>query len=645
MLFKIKMNSFLSLPRLTAFRLFNARSLFRNDIDVSLLPGINIILGGNALGKTTLMQAIVYALTGGLNKNIEKLTEEQWGVEYFKKRFKVKGANNTANTIIEVDLTLGDEKISVRRGFVDAELLGFKRQQEDEWVENPAAQKLFESVLINAGYSTTDEFARLVHRLLYLSESRRSLAWDFDAQLRLMTLINQSYSFEKDLQDARKNLVELDTRHRHTKWGIKRLTVKIDKLREEESGINGEGEKGNTSVLDSDKDVETLSNYLDEIIKQRRQAEDKQKNISKRLSSVSQEIEELRAKIETVEGTLIAESIIKHESNNLLILDKMTTRGICPACGTNQPDLQATAQQYSHEHRCVLCGSETPSEENLELTSLRSQLNNKTQSQTALQDQYSAITNQVEKERETESEIFLKISEIRSKTSSLPLIVRDTFPLGESLSELEATRRNLKEQELEFRIELNELQKRLSRDYETFRNILDDEINHLKDLYKNYATEFLGIPCKLEEIKFAQKGANFTSFVPHFNNLARSRPEDCSEAQKFFLDIAFRMALIDLAATREKKLATFICETPENALDVVYIDNVVRMFESFAAKGHTVVMTSNIQEIGFASKVLRNVPKNEKPKRVLNLLDVGNMSDVQRKEKPTLDALVKKIIG
>lgn len=57
--------STLLLPRLKGFRLHRFVPMFTEDLSMVVEErSPNIILGGNGLGKTTIMQAIVYGLTG-----------------------------------------------------------------------------------------------------------------------------------------------------------------------------------------------------------------------------------------------------------------------------------------------------------------------------------------------------------------------------------------------------------------------------------------------------------------------------------------------------------------------------------------------------------------------------------------------------
>jgi hypothetical protein len=74
--------------------------------------------------------------------------------------------------------------------------------------------------------------------------------------------------------------------------------------------------------------------------------------------------------------------------------------------------------------------------------------------------------------------------------------------------------------------------------------------------------------------------------------------------------------------------ATFICETPETALDLSYVKNVVRMFDKFISNGNSLLLSANIQPGGIAEKLLKLIPAEERAAHFINLLDIGQLSAV-----------------
>jgi hypothetical protein len=234
--------------------------------------------------------------------------------------------------------------------------------------------------------------------------------------------------------------------------------------------------------------------------------------------------------------------------------------------------------------------------------------------------------------------------DINQARFSLPIVLLRDRDLPEATrANLAQERDRLLSEEADLEVQISRLTAELNAEYEQFRAKTDVRMRKLADFFSKYATEFLGHPCTLTEI--SQPGHSRVSiFVPEFNGVVRESPDTCSEAQRFFLDIALRMALIDLASSEYGERACFICETPETALDVSYVNNVVRMMSRFCEKGHTLLLTANIQENGVAEKLLHTLPKKGRPAHAVNLLELGKLSQVHIDALGILKACVTKAL-
>jgi hypothetical protein len=113
-------------------------------------------------------------------------------------------------------------------------------------------------------------------------------------------------------------------------------------------------------------------------------------------------------------------------------------------------------------------------------------------------------------------------------------------------------------------------------------------------LLHDLANEFLGLPLQVD---LERRGSRL-SLTLSFAGSERRSPEALSESQRFFMDIALRMALArKLAAAGEP--ATLYVDTPEGSLDIAYEMRAGRMFGRFAqGNGNTapnrLIMTANI---------------------------------------------------
>ena len=58
------------MPTLKRVKISNY-SLFRKDIDYEFILGLNLIIGGNGIGKTTFINIVKYALIGLYKKDLD----------------------------------------------------------------------------------------------------------------------------------------------------------------------------------------------------------------------------------------------------------------------------------------------------------------------------------------------------------------------------------------------------------------------------------------------------------------------------------------------------------------------------------------------------------------------------------------------
>jgi hypothetical protein len=633
-----------TLPKVTGFRVSGFQPIFSDPIAGVLKPGPLVILGGNGLGKTTLMQAVIYALTGGATWEIEEDKQYRWDHTYFKKRLE---SPNLA--AIEVDFELGGERITVRRGCMSSTLRAIR--VGEEWTDDPstAATVYAESLLRLGGFASPFDFSFVVHRLLYLPESRRLLAWDLDAQVRLLMLLGNDAGVEERFRTRRAELKNLDSRKRHVHVALEKAKGQLSRLMEfDESGSPDPAEDeppvGATEPPESfGLRLEQLVGSLNQSRQSRRELESQELTLSRRLSQLSSEIEQLRADVEQEESAFIASSLKQRESSDNLAITKLLELAICPACGTRSLDLQARAQAFAATHHCTLCGSDEPTADPPRLATLRSQLAEKLRAQKETEVQLRPIRQRAEAFRLSEMDQVASVNQLRFSQPVVAVKTQDLpQPTKTALQDMEEA---LRAEEADLAAQQLALRDKLEREYQEFRESSSERSEKLRKLYTKYASAFLGLTCDLVEVDDGDRLLSLSRFVPNFNNRLRDAPDTCSEAQRFFLDIAFRMAVIDLASTLTDSVSTFVCETPENALDMSYVDNVVEMFTSFAKKKHTLLLTANIQPDGFASKLLKaHVPKRERTRRVINLLELGQLSDVHQDALDDMQAAVTDML-
>jgi hypothetical protein len=173
----------------------------------------------------------------------------------------------------------------------------------------------------------------------------------------------------------------------------------------------------------------------------------------------------------------------------------------------------------------------------------------------------------------------------------------------------------------EFREKLRVYEKQLKAQYEVGAR---DFVPRFREL----AEAFIGLPIDVE-LEHRQ-GANDSGFGLRLrmDDQLRGLPDKVSESQRFFIDIALRMALSEFMATDQ---ATLLIDTPEGSLDIAYEAQAGAMFSNFVAAGNAVLMTANLR----SSELILRLAQLQKKQgmQIVRMTDWTDLSDVQQREE------------
>ena len=174
---------------------------------------------------------------------------------------------------------------------------------------------------------------------------------------------------------------------------------------------------------------------------------------------------------------------------------------------------------------------------------------------------------------------------------------------------------------------------------------------NIADAFKKYAQMYLDEPCDVAFLgggdipskRGPQVKAPHAAFYPVISKETRPSAQDLSDAQRSFVDLAFRMAVVDVWHKQTHKTVTLFVETPEGAVDIAYMERVATMLRTFGKQGHTMVITTNLNNDIFLPEVMAARPKAKRSTHVLNLLVEGNPRPVQRAQQPRFDRILKLV--
>lgn len=350
------------------------------------------------------------------------------------------------------------------------------------------------------------------------------------------------------------------------------------------------------------------------------------------LANKANQIEELRDRITKQEEDFLIEQINQIENTEAHhAIHKLIHNKICPSCGNHNEDLHQKATEFIKNNQCPLCGTPSSYDGDSAQPELEATLTELVKAKIQIEQQIielEAGLDELMEESVLVNDITNKL--LLKRPSAVVYVQKDAPPSAEALKNNESALGLLEQELRELRIQFNTLQKELDETYKSFAQLNNTRVERLGELYSEFASDFLGVDCTLEPITDDSDFLDLNLFVPKFLGKTRKRPTSCSEAQRFFLDIAFRMAVIELSYEMSSHHGTFICETPENALDISYINNVAEMFSTFSIENkNTLILSSNIQPGGVAETLLTRLEVNDRPDHFLDMIEIGKLSEVQ----------------
>ena len=170
-------------------------------------------------------------------------------------------------------------------------------------------------------------------------------------------------------------------------------------------------------------------------------------------------------------------------------------------------------------------------------------------------------------------------------------------------------------------------QRKLEQQYMDVRDRFVPDFNSLAKL-------FLGV-----DLDIVLETRENVMLVLEVKRTKRRAEYQLSESQRFFIDIALRMAFAKFASTNGAGVPLYI-DTPEGSLDLAYEAQAGQMIARFANDGHRIFMTANIN----TSQLLRSIASNSKLGfAVQRLYRWTELSSVQEKQERKFDQTLNDI--
>ena len=348
--------------KLRHFSLFTANP----DAEFPSNTGVVCLVGANGIGKSTLLSAINFALTGTVsdpNRPFESMEEyykftRNYSSNYFRGRIAVADEDEAE---IALTFRVGIHDYELRRGlFEPDELRGLSIRNRDTGEvlinadETPRAERhrLYVSSLVeHIGVASFEEFVFLQHFVFTFDEQRRTLFWNSRIMDRVLY---RAFGVEPDMAkkaDSMWREIEgEDSRVRNYQWETTRMRKRINEIRAQTQAASGAQHTYEELIGDH----KTLSEQFDEQSQRLKSLDDAIKDANLRLAEHSVHETSLRDEYARFFDRRLdlRPSLPQHPLVTQSIADHA-----CGLCGTETETAIRTIAAKANGATCPLCDS------------------------------------------------------------------------------------------------------------------------------------------------------------------------------------------------------------------------------------------------------------------------------------------------
>lgn len=585
------------LPVLIGIRL-RRFSLYQNrrTIDIEVRPGVFCLAGANGLGKSSFLAAVNFAYTGivASPRRVFRTVDNYYQDSItFSKRFFDGRIDQEDRNGADIDLTfsVGAHLYEMTRNLFEPEALrsltvtdsnGSVLLETSDWEPDRRHKAYCNRIVEDCNLANFDYFVFLQHFLLTFDERRHLLFWD---QRAMNVALYLAFGVEPRAtvraEELRHEIDSADSNARNAQW---QATIARNRI----AALAGQIVPGLEELRERrDRLIEVAENTREEADHAQKASEDARLSVAE----ASARHMTLRRRYDQLFARRMA---ARRDPTSHPTIRATLGEHLCDVCGSDSKEAIATIMSAIEAGICPLCSSPLESPpvpiEFEELT----KIDNELAKAKATVDSAQAA---VERHTTEAAALAVKAAEAAEELSSfeaahsreLPSMLSVVDDVTQQKLALESEYRNAVARRDEYRArrddlrdELAPLLMRLSSAYE------QGELQFVPE-FRRLAKRFIGLDL---DVSLDQSQGTFGLSLEVQGHRRRATTE-LSESQRFFLDIALRMALA-LHMSDSASPAGLLVDTPEGSLDIAYEARAGDMFADFVEAGFNLIMTANI---------------------------------------------------
>ncbi|MCP1909633.1 energy-coupling factor transporter ATP-binding protein EcfA2 [Bradyrhizobium elkanii] len=641
-------------------------SSYASPFNVSFNPGQTVIVGVNGSGKSTMIALLLRMITGPFDlpsgRSDEELGQIRPEAARFDKHersyFSLRVADGAKNARARLVVKFGAKALAIQRRLSDLGLVSASVAREavplDE--DETGYQKALAGCM---GVDTFFDALIILRYLTFMLEDRRSLVWDKTAQRQIFRVLVLPPEDATRLAVAQQQLISADSAYRNTFNMITRrrkeqeqASNRVQKLHDVEAELRIKQAEVNAN-RDQLERVGVLRIRFD---RERREARLQRLNAAEAREASLRELE--RIKMHSLKHWFEPSNQTAH-----YIIAHLLAERQCLVCGADPAPNAGDLEKRISEGTCPVCGSvhaladHDRSFSNLDVARIQ-----RLEKELRLAEQQ--IVEAENKESAAIGE-FVKLEndyeDIKQRSISLDQEIVHV------LKRMPAERAALSRSETEIDVLDNILRsddskrERAAKNFQKQTVRVTENVQHLQDRIAGAFQRFITLFVKEEaalvyqtvQERVAQGIAMFA--FPIFRLamtggsvaglMVREGPDSVSQSQAEFVDLAFRMALMTVAAPRAA--ASLVVDAPEASLDFLFATRAGQQLSAFASSHaqNRVIVTSYLPSQHFVTAFIAGIKGQQKRReRIVDLISDAAANAAMRADSAKYSEFLDNII-
>lgn len=627
----------------SSFSLYEQRPNLALDVDIPVF----CLAGANGLGKSTFLSALGFGITGIVpdpNQKFASLKEYYtdnlaFSQDYFTGRIE---PADRSEAEVSVTFSLGESVYSVTRGlFEPTQLRGLsiRGSGADEEVDRADSdadksalhERYVARMVEDSGFASFEQIVFIHYFLLTFDERRHLLFWDPEVARQALYLafgVDADEAVEAD--ELQRQADRLESQARQAQY---QATTALQRIQELKRRVDGLEPIDDSLIAEHDLLIAANDQAKINLSEASRASEDAR--LQYQLAAARHHSLLRDYQVQFAEGLRVAKPRASEHPIVLMLLREHK----CSVCGSEGEEVAGNARQDLASLRCPLCSSRLIGDESApraqESFRTLEQLDQEIQTahtKLGVAAEEAARTATIAETAEQEyNRVLRDLSSFEASHEELGVATsNDSLTLGPIIAQLEIERTSAQERRNRYRARRDELRRRLApiQDRAASQYIYAEPA--FVPRFQELAHDFLGLDLQVA----MEKRARGAELLLTINGTRRRRTTQLSESQRYFVDIALRMALAEYMVGEENQACIFV-DTPEGSLDISYEVRAGKMFANFVKVHNRILMTANINSSKLVQRLAEECGRGLM--HIERMTDWASLSEVQAEAEGLFD--------